>query len=86
VNGVSVIVCCFNSAKRIGTTLLYLKKQRAEHICWEVILVDNNCTDGTVNEALKVWGNYPIKIKVIQEQMAGLIHARNAGILAAKYG
>lgn len=84
-NGISVIVCCYNSAERIGTTLNFLKKQRVEHLSWEVILVDNNCTDETVNEAISVWGNYPVKLLVIKEEKAGLIHARNTGVMSAKY-
>ncbi|RXK57427.1 glycosyltransferase [Lacibacter luteus] len=84
--GISVIICCYNSAERIGATLKHLKGQMwKEDACWEVILIDNNCTDNTVNAALTVWENHPVKLKLVKEQKAGLIHAREAGIRAAVY-
>lgn len=83
--GISVIICCHNSVERIGATLLHLQQQYTTMLLWEVILVDNNCTDNTIDEALKVWSNHHVKIRVVEEQTAGQIYARGAGIRAALY-
>lgn len=83
--GVSVIVCCYNSVDRIGTTLQYLRQQETTNLFWEVLIVDNNCEDDTVNKAKAVWGNHPVKLKIVQAPKAGLIYAREAGIKSAIY-
>jgi glycosyltransferase involved in cell wall biosynthesis len=83
--GVSVIICCYNSAETIGITLQHLQKQQKVNVLWEVILIDNNCTDDTIDEALTVWGNHPVKLRVVKEERAGLIYAREAGIRSALY-
>ena len=83
--GVTVIICCYNSAERIGKTLQYLKQQQTVNLLWEVILVDNDCTDDTIHEALTFWGDYYVQLKVIVEQRAGIIYARQSGIQAALY-
>ena len=54
--GVSVVVCCYNSADVIIPTMTALSRQDVPHgIGFEVLLVDNNCTDNTVQLALKIW-------------------------------
>ncbi len=83
--GVSVIICCYNSAERIGITLQHLQKQQKVNFLWEVVLVDNNCTDGTIDETLAVWGNHLVKLRLVKEERAGLIYAREAGIRSALY-
>jgi len=46
--GVSIIICCYNSAWVIGWTLEALLAQRIRDIpSWEIIVVDNKSTDGT---------------------------------------
>lgn len=83
--GVSIIICCYNSTDRIVTTLQYLRKQVTMNLLWEVLIIDNNCKDDTVNKAKVVWGNHPFKLKIVQEPEAGLIYAREAGIKSAIY-
>lgn len=87
-NGVSVIVCCYNSALRIESTLLHLQMQYTKpNLPWEVILIDNNSSDNTVEIAKTTWDkklNY-IPLRVISESTPGLIHARKKGIINAKY-
>jgi GT2 family glycosyltransferase len=44
--GVSVVVCCHNSASRLPTTLHHLAAQEVPRdLGWEVIVVDNASTD-----------------------------------------
>lgn len=84
--GVSVIICCYNSAERIAPTLRHLAEQRTK-ICWELVLVDNGCTDNTVEIVEGIWERLNIEgsLKIIQQPIAGLTNARRAGVEAAKY-
>ncbi len=86
--GVSVIVCCYNSAERLPETLKNLAHQKvSENLLWEVIIVDNNSTDSTSLIAQQEWNIYKlnIPIKIIKEPQAGLSYARKKGFTEAKY-
>jgi glycosyltransferase involved in cell wall biosynthesis len=88
--GVSVIICCYNSSSRIGSTLKHLASQEFDKtVDWEIILVDNASTDGTSENARLIWNelnrNRPNRLKVVHESLLGLSHARERGILEANY-
>ena len=88
IKGVSVIICCFNSADKIEKTLSYLASQiKQEGIQYEIILVDNNCTDATVQKALACWEflGKPFPLYVTVQSVSGLTYARQKGIAAANY-
>ncbi len=54
--GVSVIICCYNSAGRLKETLSALARQRFHsRIDWEIVLVDNASTDNTAEAATMLW-------------------------------
>jgi glycosyltransferase involved in cell wall biosynthesis len=87
-DGVSVIVCCFNSENRIATTLAHLARQKfSKPVNWEVILVDNNCRDGTVALSRKTWdeSGQHAELVIVREDEAGLGHARKRGIENARF-
>ena len=55
-SGISVIVCCYNSAAVIEGTLEKLAGQKFKTVFpKEVILVNNNCTDDTGGIAEQIW-------------------------------
>lgn len=84
--GLSVVVCCFNSEARIRATLLHLAAQQL-HVDVEVILVDNNCTDNTVQVAIDTWREAtPIgALRIVREPKPGLVHARHRGLSEAAF-
>lgn len=87
-DGVSIIVCCFNSAKRLPRTLEHLSRQTGvANIHWEVILINNNSIDNTEEIAVTEWVNYKrdISLKIVNESRTGLSHARERGINEARY-
>ena len=85
-NGVSVIICCYNSAWIIERTLEALKCQKVRKgLLWEIILVDNNCTDDTVEKSQKSMQDCPVPFIVVKEKKSGLANARKRGIAKAKY-
>ena len=84
--GVSVIICCYNSANRILPTLEYLQKVRPEGVRWELILVDNNSSDNTASVALDTWQKNPVtELKIVEERTPGLMHARAKGVSVATF-
>ncbi len=84
--GVSVIVCCYNSSAVIVPTITALSEQKIpEGSGYEVILIDNNCTDNTVALANQHWTKSRDLLRVIQEEKPGVMHARLTGIKSARY-
>jgi glycosyltransferase involved in cell wall biosynthesis len=85
--GVSVVICCYNSAARLPETLARLRTQRvADAISWEVVVVDNASSDDTAEAARQHWGNNDrVPLSVITEKRRGVAYAREAGFDAARY-
>ncbi len=83
--GVSFVVCCYNSAKTIVGCLTALKHQSTETIRYEVILVDNNCSDDTIQLARSVWDKDDVQLIIVREPKPGLMHARRKGASYAKF-
>jgi glycosyltransferase involved in cell wall biosynthesis len=87
--GVSVIICCYNSALRLPETLRYLSLQKVPaNIKWEVIIVNNLSADNTAQVAQLEWTKYDINgvgFKVIDQPLAGLSFAREKGLEEAGY-
>jgi len=84
--GISVVVCCYNSAAVIGPTIGALAGQSVPAGSgYEVILVDNACTDNTVALARAAWGETPYFLRVVTELKPGLVYARETGVKAARY-
>ena len=86
-DGISVIICCYNSADRLAGTLQYLAKQKTSQLLsWELIIVDNASTDRTVEVVKNLWGQSNIiPLKIIYEPKPGLSFARKSGIKISSY-
>ncbi len=86
--GVSVIICCHNSAERLPKTLEYLANQQVRKgIQWEIIVVDNLSTDNTAQIAQQEWEirSGLVPMKVVRQEIPGLSYARQKGIEASLY-
>jgi len=77
---VSLIIPVFNEEKYIGPCLDSLEKQIEKPD--EIIIVDDNCTDNTINIVKKYKKSLPIKI--VKEKKLGIVFARNKGFSKAK--
>ncbi len=87
-DGISVIVCCYNSASRIEPTLKHLFSQKVNSkINWEIIVVDNNSSDNTSEKASLLYQEFgtDIPMTIVDEPQPGLMHARRKGIDSAQY-
>ena len=84
--GVSIIICCYNSGWIIDRTLNALKHQIiSKDIPWEIVLVDNCCTDNTSVIAKKKMCDSNIPFKIVREKNPGLANARRRGIAEVSY-
>jgi len=74
---VSVVIPTYNEEKNIAKCLQSIinNEEKAD----EIIIVDNNCTDRTIEIAKK----FPVR--VVKEEKQGMIPARNRGFDEAKY-
>ena len=73
----SVVIPAFNEEKFLPACLESLKKQKID-VSYEVIVVDNNSTDGTAKVAKKYGA------RVLYEPNKGVCFARQCGALQAK--
>lgn len=84
--GISVVICCYNSAGKITPTLQHLLKQELnEPVSWEVILVDNGSEDNTAELARQLWISTDVPIRIVPEPRKGLSNARQTGIRESRY-
>lgn len=85
-DGISVIICCYNSSWVIARSLEALIRQRIpDDFKWEVILVDNNCSDSTCLIAEDVMRTSKIDFRIVKQPKPGLLNARIKGINEVKY-
>jgi glycosyltransferase involved in cell wall biosynthesis len=80
---ITVAICTLNRAESLRRTLDSLAAMRLpDDVDWEVVVVNNNCTDHT-DEVIKAFADrLPIRREFEPER--GLSHARNRAIDAAK--
>jgi glycosyltransferase involved in cell wall biosynthesis len=82
---ISVVICTYNRAKSLATTLDSLAAQQMpDAAAWEAIVVDNNSTDQTREVAESYCRRHPGLFRYVFEGQQGLSRARNAGIRAAQ--
>jgi len=81
----SVVVCTHNREAYLPECLENLSKQNAANELFEIIVVNNNCTDGTESICLEFEKQHPeLNFVYTKENKPGLSNARNKGIETAK--
>ena len=86
--GISVIICCYNSSKRLPETLKHLANQIVtDTLNWEIIIVNNASTDDTTSVAKSEWSRYKtdIPLLVTDQPIPGQSAAREKGYQIARY-
>lgn len=82
---ISVIICTYNRDKYIFNVLESLARNDFPHDRYEIVLVDNNCTDNTSSEVGRFRKTYPdVTLRYFVETRQGLSYARNRGIAEAR--
>lgn len=80
---VSVIVPTHNRADALEITLKYLAQQQFAET-WEVMVVNNNCTDDTDEVFERAKKDFSVPVTLVHEQTPGAAATRNAGANAAQ--
>lgn len=81
----SVIICTYNRSKYIYNVLESLAKGTLPPEEYEIVLIDNNCTDNTSSELDRFAVDWPqVQLRRFVETHQGLSYARNRGIREAK--
>ncbi len=85
-DGVSVIVCCYNSSWIIKRCLEALILQKVDdRLKWEIIVVNNASTDNTKQIAVEILKDSGVAHQIVEEFEPGLLNARKKGISIAHY-
>ncbi len=83
---ISTIICTYNRDKYIAQALQSLNNQSLNKEAYEVIIINNNCTDDTKAIVERFAADHPsLDIRQVFEYNQGLSFARNRGIQEAKY-
>ena len=82
----SLVICTFNRADFIGEALRSLANQSLSPDDFEIIIINNNCTDDTEQICLSFIAKHPsLDVIYVIEKNQGLSFARNRGIEESKY-
>ena len=82
---ITVILCTYNRAETLATTLKYLAaSQLPDSITWEVLVVDNNSVDRTGEIVEDFCLRYPGRFRYLSEPKPGKSYALNAGVANAR--
>lgn len=79
----SIIIPAYNRERYIAEALTSIVTQSAHHLDYEVVVVDDGSTDGTVAVCQQLAAHYPV-IRVVQQRNAGPGAARNHGLHEAR--
>lgn len=81
----SVIICTYNRDKYIYNVLRSIAENDFPKNRYEIVLVNNNCTDQTEAECSRFMQDFSdVDLKIFTESNQGLSYARNRGISEAK--
>ncbi len=82
---ISVVICTYNRVRFIQACLEHLFHQDLNKEDYEVLIINNNCNDGTTELVDNFIQNHPrLNIKQIIETNQGLSFARNRGFREAQ--
>jgi glycosyltransferase involved in cell wall biosynthesis len=82
---ITVALCTHNHADRLQRTLDDLGRLDSPTRPWEIVVVDNGCTDGTPQMlAEPSWRPAGVPVRVVREMQLGLSNARNRALKEAR--
>ena len=81
----SLVVCTRNRAQFLPQHLASLKMIKTD-LPWEIVFVDNNSSDETLDLLVSFAKKSSVPVTVVHEKIAGLGNARNAGWVKARAG
>lgn len=84
--GITIAIPTHNRAEELRLTLAGFSRLRTERVGdWEVLVIANNCTDGTHDVVRSAAGDFGGRLRCVDESRPGLNHARNRAIAEARH-
>jgi glucosyl-dolichyl phosphate glucuronosyltransferase len=82
---ISIIVCTYNRAEKLTTLLRSLSSQQDlnSSVAWEIVVVDNNSSDGTKTVVEEMKKNTRLNLRYLYEKRQGKSFAMNTGVAHA---
>lgn len=81
VQNMSIVVCTYNRATSLRRTLDALDAQvTPPGLSWDLVVVDNNSTDGTRRQVDEFMASARIRMRYLFAAKQGVSHARNTGL------
>jgi glycosyltransferase involved in cell wall biosynthesis len=78
---IDLVICTYNNVALLDATLDAVSHQRVpEGVDWQVLVVDNNCTDRTREVLERHLSACRIPLRAVVETRQGLTHARVCGV------
>ncbi|HNY84073.1 MAG TPA: glycosyltransferase [Anaerolineaceae bacterium] len=83
--GLTIVIATYNACGLIEKTLdCLLKMEKVSGLPWEILVVDNNSTDGTPEFVRSLWKD-PSRLRILNEPNQGTGFAKFRGMIEAKY-
>src|SRR4030067_3613600 len=79
----TVAICSYNRAYRLHNLVTALRAQKCP-VPFEILIVDNNCTDNTQQVVQKLSKLNGVPLRYIKERQQGIVYARNRAIEETK--
>jgi glycosyltransferase involved in cell wall biosynthesis len=79
-----VVLSTYNRSRLLRRALEHLLDQRLDGLSFEILVVDNNSSDGTATVVERLAEQAPARLRYLFEPAQGISHARNAGIRQAR--
>ncbi len=77
----SIVICTYNNERALRLSLQHLALQMTPRLATEVVVVDNNCTDGTAQVVHEFIAQCTIpRLRYVVETCQGQVHARVRGV------
>lgn len=77
---IDLVICTYNNAALLDRTLTAISQQQLPNVKWEVLVVNNNCTDETEAVVEKHIQSGKIPLRTVLEPRQGLTYARRCGV------
>ncbi|MCB1875324.1 MAG: glycosyltransferase family 2 protein [Chromatiales bacterium] len=81
---ITIIICTYNRVGNLASCIGALGQQQdVDSLAWEVLVIDNNSSDGTGEEVARLAQGFRVPVRCVRETEQGLNYARNRGALEA---
>jgi GT2 family glycosyltransferase len=82
---VTVVLCTYNRAEILRNALRSVTLQETSNrFIYDILVIDNASTDSTRAVVTEVAANSPVAVSYVEEQIEGIVPARNRGVREAR--